>query len=114
MPRMNAGPSPSLALDNRLVIAGAVCRAPETRYSPAGIPITRFVLEHRSRQQEAGAPRAAYCQMRVYAAGEALQAQAQRLTPGAQVRVQGFLCRADNRRGADALVLHAQHIEPLD
>lgn len=114
MSRINADPAASTISDNYLVIAGVVCKAPETRCSPAGIPITRFILEHRSRQQEADMARTAYCQLRVYASGEALQPLVRRLTQGARVRVQGFLCRADNRRGADWLVLHAQRIEPLD
>lgn len=97
--------------DNRLIIAGTVVRAPETRYSPAGIPISRFALEHQSRQVEAGMPRDAVCRMMVIAAGEALHSTVSVLALGSRVRVSGFLSRADHRTGEDRLVLHAQAID---
>ena len=96
--------------DNRLIIAGTVVRAPETRYSPAGIPISRFAMEHQSRQLEAGMPREAVCRMTVVAAGESLQSAVCALVPGSRVRVSGFLSRAGHRAGEDRLVLHAQAI----
>jgi primosomal replication protein N len=100
-------------LDNCLVIAGQVAGPHATRYSPAGLPITRFVLEHHSRQVEAAQPREARCRLQVLAAGDPLAQQARQLAPGALVRVRGFLCRADYRYGETRLVLHAEHIEIL-
>lgn len=97
-------------MDNRLVIAGNVARTPETRYSPGGVPIGRFTLNHQSEQSEAGMQRQVVCEVSVVAAGEALQGTVRRLQEGAGVRVQGFLGRAHSRRD-DRLVLHAQQIE---
>jgi len=96
-----------------LVIAGQVSRAPQLRRSPAGIPIARFVIHHRSRQRAAGRERDAVCTIQVVASGPALQAQIGRLAVGSEVRVTGFISRADNRQGEHRLVVHADALEIL-
>ncbi len=93
------------------MLGGIVHKAPETRHSPAGIPLTRFTLEHRSRQREAGLARDAFCRIVVICSGEALQQRAERLMVGQQVSVSGFVARADNRQGQSLLVLHAQQLQ---
>jgi len=100
--------------DNCLIIAGCVTRPSETRYSPAGLPIVRFVLEHHSRQIEAGIPRQARCRIVVLACGKRLAEAAGQLAPGSLIKVRGFISRANHRRGEARLILHAQCIEPLD
>jgi len=100
-------------LDNQLVLTGTVCKSPETRYNPAGIPITRFSLEHRSRQTEAGLEREAFCRIVVVAAGREISNLAGQLEEGAEVNVTGFIARADNRQGQAKLVLHAQRLQRL-
>lgn len=99
---------------NRLVIDGVVVTEPETRYSPAGIPITRFTLEHRSRQLEADMPREAYCRIGIVAAGEAQRGQLQAMKSGDRIRVEGFVSRIDYRSAESRLALHAKRIERLD
>ena len=91
-----------------------MAKGPETRHSPAGIPITRFVLQHQSRQIEAGTPREVHCRIVVVAAGEGLSRQAQALREESKVRVRGFLSRSGHKGGDSKLVLHAQGIESLD
>ena len=91
-----------------------VCRAPDLRHSAAGIPISRFVIEHRSRQTEAGLHREVYCRIGVVASGTGLEAQVKRLAPATRVRVTGFLDRITNRQGEPRLVLHAVDIEPIE
>ena len=93
------------------MLGGIVHKAPETRHSPAGIPLTRFTLEHRSRQLEAGLEREAYCRIVVVCSGEVLQRQAEQLASGQQVSVSGFIARADNRQGQSLLVLHAHRLQ---
>ena len=100
-------------VDNRLVISGVLGNQPETRRSPAGIPITRFTLRHESLQQEADMQRQAICNIGVIASGEALQQTTQTLQSGQQVRISGFLSRANNRQGENRLILHAEKIELL-
>ncbi|MDZ7620911.1 MAG: primosomal replication protein N [Candidatus Competibacteraceae bacterium] len=95
------------------MIAGQLAGACETRVSPAGIPISRFFLEHHSGQTEAGVAREARCRIAVMACGQPLSGVAGRLPSGAAVRVRGFLSRANHREGEYRLVLHAAHIEIL-
>lgn len=97
-------------MENRVVLDGIVTRIDPCRFSPAGIPIVRLVLEHRSAQREAGQPREACCRLPVMACGDELLDIAEQLATGQTVRVQGFLTRASHRRGDEALVLHAEHI----
>ena len=96
---------------NRLVLAGHVCRQPETQYSPSGIPITRFVLEHHSQQLEAGLAREAYCRIEVLAAGDALSKAARVLLTGRSVRVVGFVVGRRTAPGNRRLVIHAHALE---
>lgn len=98
-------------MENCLALSGIVCKQPETRYSPAGIPLTRFTLEHESVQVEADMPRRAYCRIIVTAAGEALSSITRGLTLGQHVAVRGFVCRADHRLGRHSLILHAQDVQ---
>ncbi len=101
-------------MDNHVVMAGEVLKEPETRRSPAGIPIARFALKHYSRRQEAGMNREVHCTITVIAAGEGLQGRVKQLHGGDQVKVSGFLSRADNRQGEYRLVIHAETLEPLE
>jgi len=96
------------------VLAGHVASKPATRVSPAGIPITRFTLEHRSEQQEAGQQREARCRIEVVAAGKTMQGPVAQLVEADAVRVRGFLSNAGYRSGETRLALHAQDIERLD
>ncbi len=100
-------------MDNRLVISGVVGNLPETRYSPAGIPITRFTLRHQSLQQEAGMQRQVICNIGVIASGNEMLKVSKGLQDGQQLRVSGFLSRANNRQGENRLILHAEQIELL-
>jgi len=95
------------------VLAGTVCKAPETRYNPAGIPLTRFSLEHRSCQKEAGLDREAFCRIVVIATGLELSSKAKALAEGQVVSISGFIARADNRQGEARIILHAQNIQQL-
>ena len=100
-------------MENRLQIAGVVGNSPETRFTPAGIPIARFTLKHQSLQSEAGMQRQVICNIGVVASGEALQQSVQQLQTGERVRVSGFLARANNRQGENRLILHAEQIERI-
>jgi len=99
---------------NELVITGTLVEAPQKRTTPAGIPITRFILEHRSEQREAGQARRVECRMRVVAAGSPLADTGAALVRGAQVRVRGFLTRAGYRAPELKTELHALAIEPVE
>lgn len=98
---------------NALVIEGLVVQPAETRFSPAGIPISRFAIEHQSMCEEAGLPREVKFLLAVVATGEGLRSQVAALHAGRRIRVQGFLARAGYRSAEHSLVLHAQSIEIL-
>lgn len=97
---------------NRLVLSGTVTELSGLRYTPAGVPHLQFLLEHRSRQEEAGAAREVQCHLKVEARGEAIMANLKDLALGSRVVVTGFLARSHYKdTDSTRLVLHAQHIE---
>jgi primosomal replication protein N len=95
-------------LDNRFVLSGNLIELDALRYTPAGIPVVNFRLNHASEQIEAGAKRAVQCEVSAMAfEREARLIAAGR--PGMQVKVTGFL--AGKSRDSRQLVLHATDIE---
>jgi primosomal replication protein N len=102
-----------LCVDNSIVLAGQVIRPNETRFSPAGLPIGRFTLEHYSQQWEADRSREVRCRVQVVACGQKLVYQADQLALGIMVRVSGFISRANARYGEARLIVHANQIELL-
>ncbi len=81
--------------------------------TPAGIPLRRLWLEHRSRQEEAGAPREVRARIAVLLTGD--RARSPALAEGQRVRAAGFLARAGYRGEArDRLQLHAETLEHLE
>ena len=99
---------------NVLVIEGLVVQSPETRVSPAGIPISRFAIEHQSLCEEAGMAREVRFRIGVVATGAGLQAEIAALADGSRVRIQGFIARAGYRSEEHRLLLHAQSINILN
>lgn len=95
---------------NRLVITGTVVEIGSRRVSPAGIPQQRFILEHRSRQVEAGIPREARCRIDVKVAGEDMTGLLKTLGVGQQVEVEGFLTRSGFKGSEASIVVHATGI----
>ncbi|MBK8535326.1 MAG: primosomal replication protein N [Candidatus Competibacteraceae bacterium] len=105
---------PAPFADNCLIIAGQLAGSCEIRTSPAGVTISRFLLEHHSGQLEAGVAREAYCRIPVMACGEGFARTVGRLPQGTPVRVRGFISRANSREGEYRVVVHAAHIDILD
>ena len=100
--------------ENRVVLEGEVCRAPETRLNPAQVPLTRFTLEHRSRQTAGGFQRDARLRLVVVAAGRDLSSRAAALKPGDRVRIEGFLSRSSYQAGEQELALQADEIRQME
>lgn len=97
---------------NQLVLSGTVTEIDGLRYTPAGVPHCSFMLEHRSRQEEAGAPREVLCRIKVEARGQEITVQCENLSVSDRVLVTGFLSRISYKdTSATRLVLHAQQIE---
>ena len=99
--------------DNQLVITGQLHKVAELRTTPAGIPIARFVLAHRSRRTEAGQMREVECRLGVVASGAPLAAAVKALPAGTWLRVAGFLNRAGYRAPDTRVELHALDIQTV-
>jgi primosomal replication protein N len=79
--------------------------------TPAGIPLNRFVVEHRSQQTEAGLDRQTQLKIMVIASGKPLDKTVQGLTLGEHVIVKGFLNRTVFKSGDYRIVVHAESVE---
>jgi primosomal replication protein N len=101
-------------VDNCLVLAGRIAKREQTRYSPAGLPITRLILEHLSKQTEAGFEREVRCRIPVVVCGEPLHREIDALLVDTAIRVTGFISRISHRHSESRLVLHAERIEFLE
>jgi len=100
--------------DNRLVLTGQLHQVAELRTTPAGIPIARFVLAHRSRRTEAGQPRDVECRLTVVASGDPLAGVMKTLPAGTWLKVTGFLSRAGYRAPDTRIELHALTIQTVE
>lgn len=100
--------------ENCLRLTGQMVSTCETRTSPAGITIGRFLLEHQSEQVEVNIRREVRCRIPVVACGDTLIQCVRGLSAGSILRVQGFISRANYREGEYRLVLHATQIETFD
>lgn len=96
---------------NRLELTGELVKTPQVRYSPAGVPIARLWMEHRSSQSEAGRGRAVSLRIEVRLTGSGLCHGVQALQPGQALRVRGHLARPDQRGEPGRLIVVAEEIE---
>ena len=95
-------------MENQLVIQGELIESDALRYTPAGVPILKFRIAHRSRQNEAGGVREVGCELDVVA----FEAQARLLATailGTSLKIEGFLDR--KTRSGRTVVMHAKQIE---
>ena len=94
--------------ENRVVLRGRLIEVDILRYTPGGVPILRFRIEHASSQTEGGKSRKVSCEV----AGVAFEREAKLLSsahPGSTLTITGFLDRKGRSR--HRLVLHATYIE---
>jgi len=92
---------------NRVEISGVLTELKALRYTPAGVPVVEFRLQHASERAEAGARRKVNAEIEAVA----FDAQARLLAAGAlgrMLKAEGFLC-AKNRRSKKP-VLHVTNI----
>jgi primosomal replication protein N len=95
---------------NEVALSGEITSIEPLRYTPAGIALLNFKLQHRSLQTEAGLKRQVECDLIGVAMAEVAVAIS-RLKPGQSARVKGFLNRK-NRMSAQ-LVLHATEAQEI-
>ena len=76
------------------------------RYTPAGIPLLSFVLQHASEQIEAGLKRKVECEVNAVALGNIAK---QNIQLGSSVKVKGFLAKRSAK--STQLVMHIVKLE---
>ena len=91
---------------NSLVLSGVIVRIEPIRYTPAGIPLLSFVLQHASQQIEAGLKRKVECEVNAVALGDIAK---QNIKLGANINAKGFLAKRSAK--STQLVLHIVKLE---
>ena len=93
------------------MISGVVLSIEPIRYTPAGIPLLSFVLQHASEQIEAGLKRKVECEINAVAIGDIAT---QHIQQGSLIKVKGFLAKRSAK--SNHLVLHVEQLQinPLE
>ena len=78
------------------------------RYTPAGIPLLSFVLQHASEQTEAGLKRKVECEVNAVALGELAKTNIQ---TGDNIKAKGFLAKRSAK--STQLVLHIEQLQKI-
>jgi primosomal replication protein N len=96
---------------NSLTLSGVVMGLEAIRYTPAGIPLLSFVLQHASEQTEAGLKRKVECEVNAVAIGELANSSIQL---GSNIKAKGFLAKRSAK--STQLVFHIEqlHLEKLE
>ena len=97
-------------MSNTLRIAGRLLELAPMRYTPAGVPVMTFVLEHASRQVEGGHERDVACELQAMALGDVVQ-QMSAAGPGWEIEATGFVAAKSKR--SKMPVLHVTQIKFL-
>jgi primosomal replication protein N len=92
------------------VICGEITQISSLRYTPAGVAVAEFKINHASRQIEAGRERQVVCELSAMALAQ-LAERIARMMPGIRVRLTGFLARKS--RMSLQLVLHVNNLEHI-
>lgn len=93
---------------NELKLVGQIVKVYPVKYTPVGLPIVSFVLEHKSRQFEAGKTREVKCRIYCLIVGAANLVELELAEKF--VAVSGFL----NQNARSQLVLHINQLKFLD
>ena len=88
------------------MLSGVVVHLEPIRYTPAGIPLLSFVLQHASEQIEAGLKRKVECEVNAVALGDIAKLNIQL---GANIEAKGFLAKRSAK--STQLVLHIVKLE---
>ena len=87
------------------MLSGVVVHLEPIRYTPAGIPLLSFLLQHASQQSEAGLKRKVECEVYAVALGDLANTNIQL---GSSVKVKGFLAKRSAK--STQLVLHIEQL----
>ena len=99
---------------NQVTITGVVIEVESQRVSPGGVAHQRIMLQHRSRQEEAGQPREVFCRLLTELRGD-LISKSPPLAVNDRIEVTGFLARSSYKDDTGTrLILHATNISKTD
>ncbi len=88
------------------MISGVVVGLQPLRYTPAGIPLLSFVLQHASEQSEASLKRKVECEVQAVALGDLAKSNIQ---IGNNIKAKGFLAKRSAK--STQLVLHIEQLQ---
>ena len=88
------------------MLSGVIVHLEPIRYTPAGIPLLSFVLQHASEQIEAGLKRKVECEVNAVALGDLAKISIQ---IGDNMKAKGFLAKRSAKN--TQLVLHIEQIK---
>ena len=91
-----------------MVLNGVVVGLEVIRYTPAGIPLLSFVLQHTSEQIEAGLKRKVECEVNAVAIGELAKTN---VHIGDNIKAKGFLAKRSVK--STQLVFHVEKLEKI-
>jgi primosomal replication protein N len=91
---------------NNLVLSGVVIGLEAIRYTPAGLPLLSFVLQHASEQTEAGLKRKVECEVNAVVLGDLAK---QNIQIGDNIKAKGFLAKRSTK--STQLVFHIEQIK---
>ena len=91
---------------NSLTLSGVVIGLEVIRYTPAGLPLLSFVLQHASEQTEAGLKRKVECEVNAVAIGDLAK---QNIRMGDNIKAKGFLAKRSAK--STQLVFHIEQIK---
>ena len=94
---------------NKLALSGVVVGLEPLRYTPAGLPLLSFAINHVSEVIEAGLKRKVECEVNAVAMGDCAKSNIQL---GANINVAGFLAKRSAK--STQLVLHIMKLEILE
>ena len=92
------------------MISGVVLAIEPLRYTPAGLPLLSFVLQHASEKIEAGLKRKVECEVNAVVLGNlAGELAKQHIQQGSLIKVKGFLAKRSAK--SNYLVLHVEQLQ---
>ena len=90
------------------MLSGLVVGLEAIRYTPAGIPLLSFVLQHASEQIEAGLKRKVECEVNAVAIGDLAKTN---VHIGDNIKAKGFLAKRSVK--STQLVFHVEKLEKI-
>jgi primosomal replication protein N len=95
---------------NSLTLSGVVIGLEPIRYTPAGLPLLSFVLQHASEQTEAGLKRKVECEVNAVVLGSLTSEFAKNnIQVGDNIKAKGFLAKRSAK--SSQLVFHIEKLE---